>query len=62
MPDDHDAITEAADALIAAGYDLKPWGDDLSLWLVDGESLTDGELMAKAIRNGLMEPPSDRLQ
>ena len=62
MPDDHGATTEAADALIAAGYDVKPWGDDLAMWLCNGETISDGELMALALRNGLMEPPSTRLQ
>lgn len=59
---EHDAIQEAADALILAGYDVKPWGDDLSMWLVNGETVSDGDLLALAIRLGLMESPSTRLQ
>ncbi len=59
---DHDAISEAADALIAAGYDVKPWGDDHAFWFVNGKTLNDSDLLALAIRNGLMESPSDRLQ
>jgi len=62
MSDDHDAIQEAADALILAGYDVKPWGDDLSMWLVNGETVSDGDLMALAIRLGLMDPTTTRLQ
>jgi hypothetical protein len=59
---DHDPIQEAADALIAYGCDVQPMGDDFAFWIVDGKVLTDGELMALALRNGLMEPPSTRLQ
>lgn len=59
---DHDAVTEAAEALIAAGHSVEPWGDDFAFWQVDGRTLSDSDLLALAIRNGLMEPPSDRLQ
>lgn len=59
---DHDAVTEAAEALIAAGYDVKPWGDDFAFWFVDGKTLSDSDLMALAIRLGLMDSTSDRLQ
>lgn len=62
MSDDHDAIQEAADALILAGYDVQPWGDDLSMWLVNGETVSDGDLLALAIRLGLMDPTTTRLQ
>lgn len=62
MSDDHDPITEAADALIAAGHDVRPWGDDLALWLCDGQSVTDSDLLALAIRLGLMDSTTSRLQ
>ncbi|MGU3387320.1 hypothetical protein ACLBYG_22610 [Methylobacterium sp. D53M] len=62
MPDDHDAISEAADALIAAGYDVKPWGDDHAFWFVDGKTLTDSDLLALAVRLGLMDSTTDKLQ
>lgn len=59
---DHDAVTEAAEALIAAGHSVEPWGDDHAFWQVDGRTLSDSDLLALAIRNGLMEPPSGLLQ
>lgn len=62
MSDDHDAISEAADALIAAGYDVKPWGDDHAFWFVNGRTLNDADLLALAIRLGLMESSTNKLQ
>lgn len=62
MPDDHDPIQEAADALIAYGSDVQPMGDDFAFWIVDGKVLTDGELMALAVRLGLMDSTTDKLQ
>lgn len=57
-PDPHE---EAATALIAAGHSVEPTGDDLALWRVDGRLLTDGDLIALAIRFGLMDGP-ERVQ
>lgn len=62
MSDDHDAITEAADALIAYGYKVEPWGDDHAFWQCEGKTLTDSDLLALAIRLGLMESSTDKLQ
>ena len=59
---EHDIVTEAADALIAYGYKVEPLGDDFALWLVDGKIHTDGDLLALAIRLGLMDPTTTRLQ
>lgn len=57
MPDDHDAITEAADALIAYGYKVEPVGDDFALRVVDGKGMNDSDLLALAIRLSLMDSP-----
>lgn len=62
MPDDHDAITEAADALIAYGYTVEPWGDDHAFWQVEGKTLTDSDVLALAVRLGLMDSTTDKLQ
>lgn len=62
MSDDHDAITEAADALIAYGYTVEPVGDDFALWVVDGKGMTDSDVLALAVRLGLMDSTTDKLQ
>lgn len=62
MSDSHDPILEAVEALKLRGHAVVPWGDDFEAWLVDGETLTDGELMALALRLGLMELTTTRLQ
>jgi hypothetical protein len=59
---DHDAVTEAAEALIAAGHSVEPWGDDFAFWQVDGRTLSDSDLLALALRMGLMDSTTDRLQ
>jgi hypothetical protein len=59
---DHDAVTEAAKALIAAGHSVEPWGDDFAFWQVDGRTLSDSDLLALALRMGLMDSTTDRLQ
>ena len=61
MTDDPDPFREAVAALAAAGREVEPTGDDLALWLVDGKEMTDGDLLALALRLGLMDGP-DRLQ
>ena len=53
----HDAITEAAEALIACNHKVEPLGDDFAFWIVDGKLLTDSELVALATRLGLMDSP-----
>lgn len=50
-----DPQEEAATALIAAAHSVEPTGDDLGLWRVDGRLLTDGDLVALALRLGLMD-------
>ncbi|MEH3063833.1 MAG: hypothetical protein PGN33_14190 [Methylobacterium radiotolerans] len=62
MSDDHDAITEAADALIAYGYKVQPVGDDHALWVVNGKVHTDSDLLALAVRLGLMDSTTTALQ
>ena len=49
-----DPCHEAAEILRAMGWDVQPTGDDLGLWLVDGEQLGSADLMALARLIGLM--------
>ncbi|WP_182179385.1 hypothetical protein [Methylobacterium radiotolerans] len=62
MSDGHDPIREAVAALRARGHTVEPWTGGLPYWLVDGETLTDGDLLALAVRVGLMDSSSDKLQ
>lgn len=57
MSEGHDPLFEAVDALRARGLKVEPWSKSYPLWLVDGETLTDSDLLALAIRLGLMDPP-----
>lgn len=59
MPDDPDApVTNAADALRTLGRKVEPCGDDFGLWRLDDDvTLTDGALVALAIRLGLVDGP-----
>jgi hypothetical protein len=57
MSDDADPVLEAVAALRARGRTVEPWSDASALWLVNGESLTDSDLLALAIRLGLMDSP-----
>ncbi|MCJ2109978.1 hypothetical protein MKK64_01905 [Methylobacterium sp. E-025] len=43
-----DPFHEAVEALRALGLYVEPTGDDLSLWLVNGEEMTDAGLMKLA--------------
>jgi hypothetical protein len=52
-----DPILETVAALRASGHAVEPVGDDFQLWLVDGKTLTQGELLALALRLGLMDSP-----
>ncbi|MFB0490166.1 hypothetical protein ABIE45_002752 [Methylobacterium sp. OAE515] len=56
MSESHDPIFEAVDAR-AHGLKVEPWSKSYPLWLVDGEMLTDSDLLALAIRLGLMDSP-----
>ncbi|TXM66791.1 hypothetical protein FV226_23020 [Methylobacterium sp. WL12] len=51
MSDDH--FHEAVEALRTLGLYVEPTGDDLSLWLVDGEEMSDGGLLKLAALLGL---------
>ena len=69
MSDDHDPILEAVEALKASGRNVGPWAEDIllwlvdgMLWLVDGEMLTDGDLRALAVRLGLVDSSTTKLQ
>jgi hypothetical protein len=57
MSEGHDPVLEAVEALRAGGHTVEPWGDDFMLWLVDGQTLTEMELLALAMRLGLMDSP-----
>jgi hypothetical protein len=48
---------EAAEVLRTMGWDVQPTGDDLGLWLVDGEQLGAADLMALARLVGLVTAP-----
>ena len=52
-----DPCHEAAEVLRATGWDVQQTGDDLGLWLVDGEQLDDADLMALARLVGLVTTP-----
>ncbi|GAN52331.1 hypothetical protein ACXR8U_07300 [Methylobacterium radiotolerans] len=62
MSDGHNLIREAVAALRARGHNVEPWTGSLPYRLVDGETLTDGDLLALAVRVGLMDSTSTRLQ
>lgn len=55
MSDDADSLLEAAEALRLCGRKVKLWSEGYPLWLVDGVTLTDSDLLALAIRLGLMD-------
>ena len=57
----NDPCHEAADALRAMGRYVEPLGDDLSLWLVDGEEMSGAGLMKLAALLGLI-PGSATIQ
>ena len=61
MSDLRGPILEAVEALKASRHEVETWGGGL-FWLVDGRSMTDGELLALAIRLGLMNPTTTELQ
>ena len=55
MSDDADSLLEAAEALRLCGRKVELWREGYPLWLVDGVTLTDSDLLALAIRLGLMD-------
>ncbi|MFK5600633.1 hypothetical protein ACFZ8E_27175 [Methylobacterium sp. HMF5984] len=56
-----DPFHEAVEALRALGLYVEPTGDDLSLWLVDGEEMSDAGSMKLAALLGLV-PSSATIQ
>ncbi len=62
MSDGHDPIREAVAALCARGHTVELWTGGLPYWLVDGETLTDGDLLPLAMRAGLMDSATITLQ
>jgi hypothetical protein len=57
----HVVLLEAVQALRVCGYVVEPWSNDYPLWLVDGETFTDGAVIVLALRLGLMDAP-EKLQ
>ena len=53
-----DALFEAVLALRAYGCAVEPWSNNYPLWLVDGETFTDGAIIVLALRLGLMDGPN----
>jgi hypothetical protein len=58
---DYARVLEAVAALIAADYSVEPLGATLEFWMVDGEVLSDGDLIAKAARLGRVDLPRSRV-
>lgn len=52
-----DPIHEAAEALREIGHKVEPTGDDLGLWLVDGDEMTERDLITLAVLLGLVTDP-----
>ncbi|TXM64018.1 hypothetical protein [Methylobacterium sp. WL120] len=48
-----DPFHEAVEALRALGLYVEPTGDDLSLWLVEGEEMSAGGMLKLAMLLGL---------
>ena len=57
-----DPIFDAVDALLDAGHSVQPWSDDLAMWLVNGETLTDEAVVTMAIQLGLVKGSPPRVQ
>lgn len=62
MSDRHVPIREAVATLRARGHTVEPWISGLPYWLVDSETLTDGDMIALAVRLGLVVSTTTRLQ
>ncbi|GJE09484.1 hypothetical protein [Methylobacterium longum] len=54
-----DPLTDAISALRAKGHTVEPCGEDPALWRIDNEDqeLTVEQLLALALRLGLVEGP-----
>lgn len=62
MSEPQSPIYESAAALRAYGCKVEPWSKSYPLRLVDGESLSDAELMELALRLALVNSTTTRLQ
>ena len=49
------SISEAVDALTAAGYMVERFDEDPALWRVNGEVMTGAELLVEAQHMGLRD-------
>ena len=56
--DDHASLAAqvAAEALIALGWPVQPFGEDMESWRIGDLILSDLDLMALAQREGVREP------
>jgi len=61
MSEAHDVISEAVEALRTYGCKVEPLDDPFDFWIVDGKGMSNGDLLALALRLGLMDSPG-RLQ
>jgi len=52
---------DAAEALIALGWPIRPHGDDMDRWRIGDLIMTDKDLIGLATRRGI-QPPGERLQ
>lgn len=55
------AAQDAAEALIALGLPVLPYGPDMDRWIIGDLIWTDAELMALAARRGV-RPAGERMQ
>jgi len=55
------AAQDAAEALIALGWPVEPHAPNTAGWLVGGVFMTDGDLLALAVYNGI-RPPHEYVQ
>ena len=49
-------VVEAVQVLRACGCTVEPWSSNYPLWLVDGETFTDGGVMVLALRLNRVSP------
>lgn len=57
MSEGADPVLEAVEALRAQGHTVEQAAGEFPSWLVDGERLTDWEVVARALDLGLMDRP-----
>ncbi len=55
------AAQDAAEALIALGWPIRPYDDDMGHWRIGELIMTDEELIGLATRRGIRPPGGRRL-